>query len=123
MNMQRIARDVFEPLREALGGRPIGIASFYRSVPLNKAIGGSANSQHCDGEAMDIDADIYDLHTNKEIFDWIKDNARFDQLIFEFGSPQEPEWVHVSQVKEGNRGEILVAFKKDGRTHYKYYNG
>ena len=121
--MQRIARDVFEPLREALGGRPIGIASFYRSVPLNKAIGGSANSQHCDGEAMDIDADIYDLHTNKEIFDWIKDNARFDQLIFEFGSPQEPEWVHVSQVKEGNRGEILVAFKKDGRTHYKYYNG
>jgi hypothetical protein len=121
-NMQFIAKTVFEPLRTALGNKPIGIASFFRSLELNQAIGGSKISQHCKGQAIDIDADIYGYHTNKEIFDWIYKNTDFDQLIWEFGSKKEPEWVHVSKTLYDNREETLVAFKDtSGKTKYKYY--
>lgn len=122
LNMQFLANTIFEPLRKALGEKPIGIASFYRSIKLNKLIGGSAKSQHCEGEAMDIDADIFNNGiTNKQIFDWIKNNTNFDQLIWEFGTKDEPEWVHVSKTLNENRGEILIAYKKNGKTKYKYY--
>ena len=121
-NMKRIAGKVFEPLREAMGSIPIGISSFFRSIKLNRKIGGSANSQHCKGEAMDIDADIYGGVTNVEIFHWLRKNAIFDQLIWEFGTEQEPDWVHVSRVEKGNRGEVLVSFRgADNKAHYKYY--
>lgn len=124
VNMKYIGESLFELLRISLGGKPIGIASFYRSPALNKAIGGSENSQHCSGQAMDLDADMYEGLTNREIFDWIKDYGVFDQLIWEFGNDSEPEWVHVSKVRSGNRGEILVAYKdEDNHTQYKYYKG
>ena len=116
-NMRVLAEKVFEPLREWVGG-PIKINSFYRSSALNEAIGGSTRSQHCKGQAMDID-DIYGHKTNKEMFEWIKENLDFDQMIYEFGSESNPDWVHVSYVSEDkNRKKILKAVRDDGKTKY-----
>ena len=123
VNMRHWANVIFEPLRTALGNKAIGLASFFRSFLLNTAIGGSSSSQHCDGEAGDIDADKYNNGiTNRQIFDFIKDNCDFDQLIWEYGTDEEPAWIHVSTKRDGNnRKEILVAYKTLGRTKYKYY--
>lgn len=117
-NMKLVAEKIFEPLREWVGG-PIKINSFYRSPALNEAIGGSTRSQHCKGQAMDID-DIYGHKTNKEMFDWIRDNIDFDQMIWEFGDTTEnPDWVHISYVSEDkNRNKILKAVRDDGKTKY-----
>ena len=117
-NMKLVAEKVFEPLRDWVGG-PIKINSFYRSPALNEAIGGSTRSQHCKGQAMDID-DIYGHKTNKEMFDWIRDNIDFDQMIWEFGDTTEnPDWVHISYVSEDkNRNKILKAVRDDGKTKY-----
>ena len=116
-NMKIVAEKVFEPLREYVGGA-IKINSFYRSSALNEAIGGSTRSQHCKGQAMDID-DIYGHKTNKEMFNWIKDNIDFDQMIWEFGNEDNPDWVHVSYVsEEKNRNKILKAVRDDGKVKY-----
>ena len=105
-----VAERVFEPLREHFGV-PIGITSFFRSKELNAYLHGSDSSQHVKGEAMDIDADVYGGLTNKEIFIYIWKNLDFDQLIWEFGTKDEPAWIHVSFKKEGNRKQILRATK------------
>ena len=119
-NMRLLAHWIFEPLRKWVGG-PIKINSFYRGPELNKAIGGSNKSQHCHGQAVDID-DTYRHKTNAEMFNYIKDNLEFDQMIWEFGDAKNPNWVHVSYVNPGeNRNRCLVAFRKDGRTQYANY--
>jgi len=119
-NMKMLAVKVFEPLREWVGG-PIRINSFYRGPELNKAIGGSKKSQHCNGQAVDID-DIYGHKTNAEMFNYIRDNLEFDQMIWEFGDDKNPNWVHVSYINPGeNRNKCLVAYKEDGRTKYSLY--
>lgn len=106
-NMKHVAENVFEKIR-AHFGKPIGISSFYRSPELNKIIGGSPTSQHTTGEAIDIDADIFGGLTNKEIFDFVKDNLEFSQLIWEYGNSKNPAWVHVSLKRNGkNRKQIL----------------
>ena len=121
-NMKLLAEEVFEPLREWVGG-PIKINSFYRGPELNKAIGGSSKSQHCHGQAVDID-DTYGHKTNAEMFNYIRKNLQFDQMIWEFGSSTNPNWVHVSYVNpDKNRNRCLVAFKKDGKTQYANYAG
>lgn len=105
--MKLVAENCFEPLRK-WWGKPIGISSFYRSTALNKAIGGSSTSQHCKGQAIDIDADMYHNGiTNKMIFDWFLKRGDFDQLIWEYGDELNPAWVHVSYVKRGNRHEVI----------------
>ena len=115
--MEIIAEKVFEPLREWVGG-PIKINSFYRSPELNTAIGGSATSQHCKGQAIDID-DTFGKATNAEMFHWIKENLDFDQMIWEFGDDDNPNWVHISYVsEEKNRNRCLRAFKSGGKTAY-----
>ena len=97
-NMEIIAEKIFEPLRyEACG--PIKINSFYRCPELNKAIGGSAKSQHCEGRAIDLD-DTYGHMSNSQMFHFIKNKLDFDQLIWEFGDDKNPDWVHVSYVDE-----------------------
>tara|TARA_R100001460_G_scaffold51460_2_gene90207 strand:- start:493 stop:948 length:456 start_codon:yes stop_codon:yes gene_type:complete len=117
-NMQLIAEKVFEPLRNHIG-KPIKINSFYRSVDLNKAIGGSSRSQHCQGRAIDID-DTFGHATNAEMYNWIKENLNFDQMIWEFGNDDNPAWVHVSYVSEDqNRNRCLKAYKENGKTKYK----
>jgi len=118
-NMKELAEKVFEPLREWVGG-PIKINSFYRSPDLCIAIGSKVSSQHTckNGAAIDID-DIYGHKTNKQMFEWIKENLDFDQLIYEFGSESNPDWLHISYVSEDkNRNRILKAVRDDGKTKY-----
>jgi len=117
-NLRLIAIRIFQPIREHFDF-PIGISSGYRSKALNKAIGGSKSSQHCFGEALDIDADIFGGVTNAEIFHFIKHNLDYDQMIWEFGNDNEPDWVHVSFKSDGkNRKEVLRAIKVSGKTIY-----
>lgn len=119
--LRAVAKNVFEPIRNHFGV-PIAVTSGYRSRALNDAIRGSRRSQHCHGQALDIDADVYGRITNAEIFHYIKDHLDFDQLIWEFGNEETPDWVHVSYVDDGtNRGEILIAYRENGRTRYKKY--
>ena len=117
-NMIKLAEEVFEPLRMYVGG-PIKINSFYRSPELNKAIGGSTKSQHCQGQAIDLD-DTFGRATNAEMFEFIKEHLDFDQIIWEFGDNNNPNWVHVSYVSpQENRNRCLKAYKKNGKTQYK----
>ena len=117
-NMVELAENIFEPLRAYVGG-PIKINSFYRSPELNKAIGGSAKSQHCQGQAIDID-DTFGRMTNAEMYDFIKEHLDFDQMIWEFGNNNNPDWVHVSYVSpEQNRNRCLQAYKENNKTKYK----
>jgi hypothetical protein len=119
-NFKKLAENVFQPIREHFGV-PIHISSGYRSAALNKAVGGSASSQHCTGEAIDIDMDGTDI-TNAQIFHFIKDNLNFDQLIAEFPVNSNPAWVHVSYESTGKqRKQILVAKKVGGATKYIAY--
>lgn len=117
-NMKLIAEKVFEPLREHVGS-PIKINSFYRGPELNAAIGGSAKSQHCHGQAIDID-DTYGNMSNADMYKYIKENLDYDQMIWEFGDDTNPSWVHVSYVSpETNRKRCLKAYKKNGKTKYR----
>lgn len=115
--MKAIAENIFEPLREWVGG-PVKINSFFRGEPVNTAIGGSTRSQHMKGQAIDID-DTFKHKTNAEMFHFIKDNLDFDQLIWEFGTDDNPNWVHVSYVAHRpNRKKLTIAKKINGRTKY-----
>jgi zinc D-Ala-D-Ala carboxypeptidase len=117
VRMIEIAEKVFEPLREWVGG-PIKVNSFYRSPELNSAIGGSKNSQHCIGCALDID-DTFGHKTNAQMFDYIKNNLDYDQIIWEFGDDDNCDWVHVSYISEdANRRRLLKATKINGKTNY-----
>ena len=119
-NFKLLAEKVFQPIREHFGV-PIHISSGYRSKALNTAIGGSLTSQHCSGEAIDIDMDATSI-TNKQIFDYIKDNLNFDQMIWEFGTDTNPDWVHVSYESTGKqRKQILKAVKSAKGTAYLPY--
>jgi hypothetical protein len=116
--MKAVAEHIFQPVRDYFN-RPVGVSSFYRSPELNKAIGGSAKSQHCKGEAIDIDADIYGEITNRMIFTYVMNNLEFDQLIWELGDDDNPAWVHVSWKWKGNRKQVLRTKKsKDENGQY-----
>ena len=116
-NMEKIADKVFEPLRIYVGG-PIKINSFFRCPELNKAIGGSSKSQHCKGQAVDID-DTYGKMSNAEMYHWIKEHLNFDQMIWEFGTDDNPDWIHVSYVSlKDNRNRCLKAYRENGKTKY-----
>ena len=121
-NFKLLAEKIFEPIREHFGV-PIHISSGYRSVELNRAINGSLSSQHCQGEAIDIDMDgTPNGVTNRMVFDYIKDNLEFDQLIYEFGDSNNPDWVHVSYESTGKqRKQILKAIRVNGKTSYTNY--
>jgi hypothetical protein len=118
-NLKVLAEKVFQPIRENFRV-PILISSGYRSKELNAAIGGSLTSQHCSGEAIDIDMDGTPHGvTNADVFNFIKNKLEFDQIVWEFGTATNPDWVHVSyKVKGGNRKQILKAVKSGGKTTY-----
>lgn len=101
----------FEPIRAYLK-KPIKVNSGFRSLLLNKKIGGSKTSQHCKGEALDLD-----LHDRK-LFNWIIDNVQFDQLIYEFGTDTAADWFHISYSPVKNRKQVLRAIKRAGKTVY-----
>lgn len=121
-NLKVIAEKIFQPIRENFRV-PIHISSGYRSKALNTAIGGSLTSQHCTGEALDIDMDGSPHGvTNADVFNFIKDKLLFDQIIAEFPKNGNPDWVHVSyKVKGSNRKQVLVAKKINGKTTYLPY--
>ena len=119
-NMYRVAEFIFEPRRLFVGG-PIKINSFFRSVAVNRAVGGTSRSQHCKGQAIDID-DVFGHKTNAEMFQYVRENLDFDQMIWEFGSNNNPSWLHISYVsKAENRNRILRAVKRDGKTKYELF--
>jgi len=113
---KELFENVVQPVRNNFG--PTVINSGYRGPELNAAVGGSEKSQHCKGEAVDIECPGT---ANYEIAKWIEDNLDFDQLILEFYTPGIPDsgWVHVSYKSEGNRKSVLTAMKEDGKTVYK----
>ena len=116
--MKLLAEKVFEPLRKWVGG-PIKVNSFFRSEALNESIGGASSSQHCKGQAIDID-DVYGKKTNADMYHWIQTNLNYDQMIWEFGTDMQPNWIHISYVsEEKNRNKCLKAYKEHGRTKYK----
>lgn len=117
INLKEVAKNIFQPCREHFG-KPLRVTSGYRSKELNKAIGGSNNSQHSKGEALDMQST--EGYTNRDLFMYIKDHLTFDQLIGEFpDNVGEFAWVHCSYKTEGNRGEVLIAYKDDNnKTKY-----
>lgn len=118
-NLRAVAEHIFQPMRDSFGC-PIFVSSGFRSEALNKAIGGSKRSQHIQGRALDLDADVFGVCSNADIFRYILNNLEFDQLIWEFGDENNPDWVHVSFVRDGlNRGRCLRACRDDkGKTYY-----
>jgi hypothetical protein len=115
-NMQLLCEMVLQPVRDHFG--PIAINSGFRGVVLNKAIGGSWKSQHCEGKAVDIECPGT---SNRYVAEWISENCTFDQLILEFHRKGVPDsgWVHVSYNRGSNRMQRLRAVKEDGKTVYK----
>jgi zinc D-Ala-D-Ala carboxypeptidase len=121
-NLKLLAENIFQPIRNNFRC-PIHISSAYRSIELNRVVKGSLTSQHCTGEAIDIDMDgTPNGVTNKMVFDFIKNNLEFDQLIWEFGDNDNPDWVHVSYESTGKqRKQVLKAIRNNGKTQYKTY--
>lgn len=109
--------NVVQKVRDHFG--PTVINSGYRGPELNEKVGGSATSQHCKGEAVDIEVPGV---SNYDVAKWIEENTEFDQVILEFYTPGIPDsgWVHVSYTNTGeNRKRSLTAVKENGKTHYK----
>lgn len=116
-NLKKLAIFVFEKIRSKFN-TPIYIISGYRSKELNDAVGGATKSDHMNGMAIDIDMDGRGTVTNKEIFNYVKDNLEYKQLIYEFGDDNNPDWVHVSYDEKNLKNEVLKAIKVNGKTKY-----
>ena len=115
-NLQVLVRDLIQPIRDGIG--PIRVSSGYRNPELNRAIGGSRKSQHCKGEALDLQFWEMGEMNNKAIYDWVLESGiEFDQMINEF----DFAWIHISLKAKDNRKQVLEAYKnEDGDTKYKY---
>ena len=115
-SLQTIITELVQPMRDAIG--PIRISSGYRSPKLNKAIGGSSRSQHCKGQALDLQFWEDGKINNKVIYDWVLDSGLdFDQMINEF----DFAWIHISFNANKNRRQVLEAYKNDqGKTAYRH---
>ena len=124
--LKAMASKVFEPCRKFVGG-PLKVTSGYRGPELNKRIGGSLSSDHTISDhltaALDLDCDVFGGKTNAELFHYIKERLEFKQLIWEFGTEDNPNWVHVSYSTNPkfNKHEVLIAKRKAGRTVYEYW--
>ena len=116
-NLKVLANEVFQKIRDHFGV-PIKVTSGFRSEALNKLIKGSKTSDHMRGCAIDIDMDGTPDITNAQVFNFIKDNLTFRQLIWEFGDNNNPDWVHVAYVKGDNKKQVLRAVKKGSKTVY-----
>lgn len=119
--LTNVVKFVYDPLCDHLGG--VHVNSGFRSVAVNKLIGGSATSQHCKGEALDLSFNgVKTVNTNSTIFYYILHNLEFDQLIWEFGTSKEPQWVHVSYSTKFNRKEVLKSVKIGTKTVYQTFD-
>jgi D-alanyl-D-alanine dipeptidase len=118
-NLTNTVKFIYDKLSDHIAG--VHVSSGYRSVKLNKKIGGSATSQHCKGQALDLVMIAKGTNTNASIFNYILHNLDYDQLIWEFGNKTQPQWVHVSYKATGNRKSVLRAYKENGITKYAPY--
>lgn len=124
-NLKKVLENVFEPLRTGMGNKPIYISCGYRGKAVNEATkGASKTSFHCTGHALDLDADVFGGMTNKDIFYYIKNNLNYAELIWEFGTTSNPDWVHVAFVEGDNSKETLRAYSSmvNGKPKTKYVN-
>ncbi len=120
-NLQVTADKVFQPIREHFNV-PIYISSGYRSKALNEAIGGSKTSQHSLGQAFDIDQDDRSTISNLDVFNYVKDNLKFTQLILEFPDGKgNPAWVHVGYDPDNLKNQILISRKINNKTKYEVW--
>ncbi|MDD4994108.1 MAG: D-Ala-D-Ala carboxypeptidase family metallohydrolase [Paludibacter sp.] len=113
--LQALVTSVLQPLRN-MYGHQICVNSGFRSAAVNSAIGGATNSQHCTGEAADLDA-----ADNAAIFQLIRQHLPFDQLIWEGGDNHQPDWVHVSFREANNRKQVLRMKVVGGKKKYESY--
>lgn len=121
--LQTLATNIYDKCCERFLIK-IPVTSGFRSKELNSAISGSsASSQHMQGEAFDLDLDgTLNGVTNSQLFNYIKQNLNFDQLIWEFGTDNNPDWVHVSYDVAGkNRKNIFKSVKVNGKVSYRPY--
>ncbi|MEZ5688681.1 MAG: D-Ala-D-Ala carboxypeptidase family metallohydrolase [Caenibius sp.] len=121
-NLERLCRKVLEPVR-AHFARPVIVSSGYRCLALNRAIGGSSTSQHCRGEAADIEVPGV---SNVDLAKWIDGNLLFDQLILEFYTPGQPSsgWVHASHGPRLRNQELTAQRVREwGRWRTRYVPG
>lgn len=117
-NLIILATELLDKVREMIGG-PLAITSGYRSREYNSAIPNSSTfSQHMTGHAVDLDCDVFGYGSNDRLFYLIRNFCDFDQLIWEFGTDEKPDWVHVSYVKGKNRKQVKRAKKISGTVHY-----
>lgn len=116
-NLRALAVNVLQPVREAFG-KGVHVNSGFRHPEVNAAVGGSKTSDHCKGQAADIEIPGV---ANADLAQWIVDNLEFRQVILEFYTPGIPDsgWVHVSYVEGDNKKQVLTAMKENGKTVYK----
>jgi len=108
-SLRSLAKMILQPLRDALG-KPVRVNSAFRSEAVNRAVGGTATSQHRLGQAADIHVPgMTSMEVAKKI---VALGLPFDQVIEEFGS-----WVHVSYGPR-HRRQQLTAVKRSGKTVY-----
>lgn len=116
-NLRKLAENVLQPIRDAYG-RGVKVNSGFRHPDVNAAVGGSRTSDHCKGQAADIEIPGV---ANADLAQWISENLEFRQLILEFYTPGIPDsgWVHVSYVEGDNKKQVMTAMKENGKTVYK----
>jgi zinc D-Ala-D-Ala carboxypeptidase len=115
-NLKVLAEKVLQPVRDHFG-KGVKVNSGFRHPDVNAAVGGSKTSDHCRGQAADIEIPGV---PNAELAEWIKANLSFTQLILEFYTPGIPDsgWVHVSYNPDNLKKQDMTAIKKDGKTVY-----
>ncbi|HQQ81953.1 MAG TPA: D-Ala-D-Ala carboxypeptidase family metallohydrolase [Cyclobacteriaceae bacterium] len=113
---------VLDPIVEHFGVVPF-LHSVFRNDAYNAAIGGDPHSQHRFGQAGDMDFDnVPKAPNNKALFDFVVRNLNFDQIIWEKGTNENPDWVHVSAIDGVNRKKITQCVVVEGKTCYKPFD-
>jgi hypothetical protein len=114
--LQSLAVNVLQPVRDHYD-RGVKVNSGYRSPEVNASVGGSKTSDHCKGQAADIEIPGV---ANAELAAYIRDELQFTQLILEFYTPGVPDsgWVHVSYDPANLKKQVMTATKRDGKTVY-----
>lgn len=120
-NLKLVINKIFEPVRAGLGNYPIYISCGYRSSEVNAKIkGASKTSYHLTGKALDLDADVFGEITNAQIFNYIKDNLEYAELIWEYGTDENPDWVHVAYDSGNNIKKTLRCYSINGKPKYEF---
>ena len=115
-NLKRLAEKVLQPVRDHYG-KGVKVNSGFRHPEVNAKVGGSKTSDHCKGQAADIEIPGV---ANADLAEWITKNLDFTQVILEFYTPGIPDsgWVHVSYNPADLKKQVLTATKRDGKTVY-----